>query len=108
MYCCVMEYNIKMKRGVKNESRRFNRKSRKIKRFFKKKNAEMAVASVLDSIFDALKQGEDVQLHGFGNFDVRDREARMGRNRKTGQEIELPAGKVPVFSAGKALKQALN
>ncbi|MBP1156486.1 MULTISPECIES: HU family DNA-binding protein [unclassified Paenibacillus] len=75
---------------------------------FSKKDAEKAVASVLDSIFDALKQGEDVQLNGFGNFDVRDREARIGRSRKTGQEIELPAGKIPVFSAGKALKEALN
>ena len=75
---------------------------------FTKKNAEKAVSCVLDSISDALVQSKKVQLTGFGTFDVREREARMGRNSKTGQEIELPAGKVPVFSAGKALKDALN
>ncbi|MBM7566606.1 HU family DNA-binding protein [Paenibacillus sacheonensis] len=75
---------------------------------FSKKNAEKAVTSVLDAIFEALKQGEEVQLVGFGKFDVRRREARMGRSRKTGEEVELPAGKVPVFTAGLTLKNALN
>ncbi|AQT86962.1 DNA-binding protein HU 1 (plasmid) [Paenibacillus larvae subsp. larvae] len=75
---------------------------------FSKKNAEKAVTHVLDSIFEALKQGKEVQLVGFGKFDVRSREARMGRNRKTGEEVELPAGKVPVFTAGITLKKALN
>ncbi|QHT61229.1 HU family DNA-binding protein [Paenibacillus lycopersici] len=75
---------------------------------FSKKNAEKAVAHVLDSILEALLQGEEVQLVGFGKFDVRYREARTGRSRKTGEDIELPAGKVPVFTAGLAMKKALN
>ncbi|GGG17370.1 HU family DNA-binding protein [Paenibacillus aceti] len=75
---------------------------------FSKKNAEKAVTHVLDSIFEALKQGEEVKLVGFGRFNVRTREARMGRSRKTGERVELPAGKVPVFTAGVTLKKALN
>jgi DNA-binding protein HU-beta len=75
---------------------------------FTKKNAEKAVTFVLESIFEALKQGQEVQLVGFGKFDVRQREVRMGRSRKTGKEVELPAGKVPVFTAGLDMKQALN
>lgn len=75
---------------------------------FTKKNAEKAVVYVLDSIFQALKQGKEVQIVGFGKFDVRSREARMGRSRKTGEEVQLPAGKVPVFTAGLDLKRALN
>lgn len=75
---------------------------------FSKKNAEKAVTHVLDSIFEALKQGEEVKLVGFGRFNVRTREARMGRSRKTGEKVELPAGKVPVFTAGVTLKKALN
>lgn len=75
---------------------------------FTKKNAEKAVNSVLDSISEALSQNEKVELLGFGNFIVRDREARKGRSSITGEEVELPAGKVPVFTAGKALKEALN
>lgn len=73
-----------------------------------KKNAEKAVTFVLDSIFEALRQGQEVQLVGFGKFNVREREARMGRSRKTGKEVELPAGKVPVFTAGLDMKHALN
>jgi DNA-binding protein HU-beta len=75
---------------------------------FSKKNAEKAVTHVLDSIFEALEQGKEVQLVGFGRFNVRSREARLGRSRKTGEEVELPAGKVPVFTAGITLKEALN
>ncbi|MCM3129709.1 MULTISPECIES: HU family DNA-binding protein [unclassified Paenibacillus] len=75
---------------------------------FSKKNAEKAVSQVLDSIFEALKQGKEVQLVGFGKFDVRYREARMGKNSKTGEKVLLPAGNVPVFTAGSALKEALN
>ena len=75
---------------------------------FSKKNAEKAVTHVLESIFEALKQGKEVQLDGFWKFDVRNREARMGRSRKTGEEVALPAGKVPVFTAGLIMKEALN
>ena len=75
---------------------------------FSKKNAEKAVTHVLDSISEALKQGKEVQIVGFGKFDVRNREARMGRSRKTGEAVEIPAGNVPVFTAGVDLKKALN
>ena len=57
---------------------------------------------------DALANGEKVQLIGFGNFEVRERAARKGRNPQTGEEIEIPASKVPAFKPGKALKDAVK
>ena len=71
-----------------------------------KKDATAAVDAVFTSIEEALKNGEKVQLIGFGNFEVRDRAARKGRNPQTGAEIEIPASKVPAFKPGKALKEA--
>ncbi|MDF7637671.1 HU family DNA-binding protein [Leuconostocaceae bacterium ESL0958] len=73
-----------------------------------KKDADKAVAAVLSSIEDALKKGEKVQLIGFGNFEVRERAARKGRNPQTKEEIEIPASKVPAFKPGKALKDAIK
>lgn len=73
-----------------------------------KKDAERAVVAVLASIEEALVQGENVQLVGFGTFEVRDRAARKGRNPQTGAEIQIPAAKVPSFKAGKGLKEAVN
>ena len=73
-----------------------------------KKDATKAVDAVLDTIFSALKTGDTVQLIGFGNFEVRDRAARTGRNPQTGEEIEIAASKVPAFKPGKALKEAVN
>ena len=55
-----------------------------------------------------LLKGEKVQLIGFGNFEVRERAARKGRNPQTGKEIDIPASKVPAFKAGKALKDAVK
>ncbi|MCY9421514.1 non-specific DNA-binding protein Hbs, partial [Bacillus paralicheniformis] len=72
-----------------------------------KKDATKAVDSVFDTILDALKNGEKIQLIGFGNFEVRERSARKGRNPQTGEEIEIPASKVPAFKPGKALKDAV-
>lgn len=72
-----------------------------------KKDATKAVDSVFDTILDALKNGDKIQLIGFGNFDVRERSARKGRNPQTGAEIEIPASKVPAFKPGKALKDAV-
>jgi len=69
-----------------------------------KKDATKAVDAVFDSIMDSLKQGDKVQLIGFGNFEVSERDARKGRNQQNGNEIEIPASKVPAFKAGKALK----
>jgi len=73
-----------------------------------KKDATQAVDAVFDTILNALKSGDTVQLIGFGSFEVRDRAARVGRNPQTGEEIEIPASKVPAFKPGKALKEAVN
>lgn len=73
-----------------------------------KKDAGAAVDAVFESIQDALKKGEKVQLIGFGNFEVRERSARKGRNPQSGEEIEIAASKVPAFKAGKALKDAVK
>lgn len=73
-----------------------------------KKDATKAVDAVFDTILNALKNGEKVQLIGFGNFEVRERAARKGRNPQTGEEIEIAASRVPAFKPGKALKEAVK
>ena len=69
-----------------------------------KKDAEKAVNTMMDVISDAMAAGEKVQLVGFGSFETKKREARVGRNPKTQEAIDIPASCVPVFKAGKALK----
>ena len=69
-----------------------------------KKDAEKALAAVIDTITEAVSNGDKVQLVGFGSFEVKQREARVGRNPKTKEAIEIPATTIPVFKAGKALK----
>ncbi len=73
-----------------------------------KKDAEKAVAAVLDTVTGALAAGEKVQLVGFGTFEVRSREARTGKNPRTGEAVAIPASKVPAFKAGKGLKDIVN
>lgn len=73
-----------------------------------KKDATKVVDAVFQSIADALAQGDKVQIIGFGNFEIRERAARKGRNPQTGEEIEIAASKVPAFKAGKALKEAVK
>ena len=73
-----------------------------------KKDAETVITATLDAITDALKEGEKVQLVGFGSFEVKARAARVGRNPKTKEPIEIPASKVPVFKAGKVLKDMVG
>jgi len=73
-----------------------------------KKDAAKAVDAVFESVMDSLSEGEKVQIIGFGNFEVRERSARKGRNPQTGEEIQIPASKVPAFKAGKALKEAVK
>ena len=72
-----------------------------------KKDATKAVDAVFEAIESALKQGDKVQLIGFGNFEVRERAARKGRNPQTGEEIEIAASKIPAFKPGKSLKEAV-
>jgi len=72
-----------------------------------KKDVEKTIGAVLESIEEALARGEKVQLVGFGTFETRQRAARKGRNPQTGEEIHIPATKVPVFKAGKSLRDAV-
>ena len=72
-----------------------------------KKDAEAVIVATLDAITAALKEGEKVQLVGFGSFEVKKRAARVGRNPQTKEAVEIPASVVPVFKAGKALKDAV-
>ena len=73
-----------------------------------KKAAEAAVNAVNDAITEALIAGDKVQVIGFGTYEVKERAAREGRNPKTGETITIAASKAPVFTAGKALKDAVN
>lgn len=72
-----------------------------------KKDAEIVVSATLDAITVALQGGDKVQLVGFGSFEVKQRAERIGRNPKTKESIKIPASKVPVFKAGKALKDSV-
>ncbi len=73
-----------------------------------KKDSESAITAALDTITEALVNGEKVVLVGFGTFEVRQRAARKGRNPSTKEEIHIPASKAPVFKAGKNLKEKVN
>jgi DNA-binding protein HU-beta len=73
-----------------------------------KKQATAAVDAVFATIQDELAKGEKVSLIGFGNFEVRERAARKGRNPQTGEEIQIAASKVPAFKPGKGLKDAVK
>ena len=72
-----------------------------------KKDSEAAVTAALDAITAALADGDEVRLVGFGTFEVKKREARMGRNPKTKEPIPIAASKVPTFKPGKAFKDAV-
>ena len=72
-----------------------------------RKDAEKALGAVVETITEAVVKGDKVQLVGFGSFETKQREARPGRNPKTKETIEIPATRVPVFKAGKALKDAV-
>lgn len=67
-----------------------------------------AVDAVFDAITAALARGEKVSVSGFGNFEVRSRSARVGRNPRTGAAVQIAASKAPAFKAAKALKDAVN
>ena len=73
-----------------------------------KKDAERVINATVDTITQSLMKGEKVQLSGFGIFEVKDREARVGRNPHTKEAIHIPATKVPAFKAAKALKDAVS
>jgi DNA-binding protein HU-beta len=73
-----------------------------------KASAAKAVDGVIAAVTEALKNGDQVTLVGFGTFLVRERDARTGRNPQTGAEISIEASKLPSFKAGKGLKDAVN
>ena len=73
-----------------------------------KADAAKAVDAYVDCLTEALKSGESVSLVGFGTFSVKRREARTGRNPRTGEAIQIAASNIPSFKAGKALKDAVN
>ena len=72
-----------------------------------KKDSEKAVNAAFDAISAELVEGGKVQLVGFGSFETKTRNARIGRNPRTKEEIQIPASRVPAFKAGKALKDAV-
>ncbi len=73
-----------------------------------KKDADKAVAALIETVTEALKAGDKIQLVGFGTFEVRERPERTGRNPQTKETITIPASKVPAFKAGAALKNAVK
>lgn len=73
-----------------------------------KKDAEKALGAFVDVVIETLKAGDKVQMVGFGQFEVKHREARKGHNPLTRAEIDIPASNAPSFKAGKAFKDALN
>ncbi|PAV10533.1 hypothetical protein CBG25_01830 [Arsenophonus sp. ENCA] len=73
-----------------------------------KKDSEKALNAFIETVTEELKAGNDVQLVGFGNFQVKQRAAREGRNPQTGKVIQIAAANVPSFKAGKALKEAVK
>ena len=72
------------------------------------KDTEAAVNAFFSTVQESLAAGENVQVIGFGTFEVRERAGRVGRNPQTGEEIQIAAAKVPAFKPGKALKDAVN
>ncbi|MEG0132871.1 MAG: HU family DNA-binding protein [Clostridium sp.] len=73
-----------------------------------KKDNEAVLKAFIESVEETLEGGEKVQLVGFGTFETRERAARVGRNPRTKEEIQIPASKVPVFKVGKEFKDIVN
>jgi len=73
-----------------------------------KKHSEQIVNAVFESIVDSLRDGDKIELRGFGSFRIRERGSRVGRNPKTGARVAVPSKKIPYFKPGKQLKELLN
>lgn len=73
-----------------------------------KKESELIVNTIFDSISDALVRGDRVEIRGFGSFSIREREARQARNPKSGNLIDIPSKKTPFFKTGKELRERVN
>lgn len=72
------------------------------------RDVERIINTILDEIIDALAQGDRVELRGFGAFSVKEREARIGRNPRTGETVSVTAKRVPFFKTGKELRERMN
>jgi DNA-binding protein HU-beta len=75
---------------------------------FTKKEVDVILTTILETIIDVVSSGEKITLVGFGSFEARERKSREGRNPRTGEKIDIPATKVPTFSVGKFFKKKLN
>lgn len=75
---------------------------------FSQKDVELAVNEILDSMINALSNGERIEIRGFGSFSLHHRKARVGRNPKTGEQVQLEEKKVPHFKPGKSLKNLVD
>ena len=73
-----------------------------------RKESEMVVETIFDSIIEALQKSDKIEIRGFGSFRTRQRQARIGRNPKTGTRVEVPAKKIPYFKPSKELKDVVN
>jgi len=73
-----------------------------------RKDSEVIVDTLFESVIQALKSGDKLEVRGFGSFRVRQRNARVGRNPKTGEKVEVPAKRVPYFKPSKELKDLIN
>jgi integration host factor subunit beta len=75
---------------------------------YKKRDVERAINTIFDSMKEALIQEQRIEIRGLGTFKVKEREARLGRNPKSGEGVDIPDRKIPFFKAGRALKVKLN
>jgi integration host factor subunit beta len=73
-----------------------------------RKESEIIVETIFDSIIDAIQKGEKIEIRGFGSFRTRQRRGRVGRNPKTGEKVEVPAKRIPFFKPSKELKDFVN
>jgi integration host factor subunit beta len=73
-----------------------------------RKDSEVIVESIFDSIVRSLRSGDKIEIRGFGSFRTRERQARIGRNPKTGERVEVPAKRIPFFKPSKELKDLVN
>jgi len=94
--------------GVQNDPFRTGAEDSRCKPDLGQREAERVVATILDAITDRLAEGGRVELRGFGAFSTRDRNARTGRNPRTGESVDVNAKRVPHFKPGKELRERLN
>ncbi len=73
-----------------------------------RKDSEVIVDSIFDSVVRSLKTGEKIEIRGFGSFRTRQRQSRIGRNPKTGERVEVPSKRIPYFKPSKELKDLVN